>query len=43
MRPHAEWNVITHIRAAMWPPTSCWTRSFISVAARLVNVMARIS
>ena len=25
------------------PPTSCWTRSFISVAARLVKVMARIS
>ena len=43
MRPQAEWNVITHMRAAMRPPTSCCTRSFISVAARLVKVIASIS
>ena len=42
MRPQAEWKVITHMRAAMRPPTSCSTRSFISAAARLVKVMARI-
>src|SRR5205085_5336504 len=42
-RPQAAWNVITHIRAAVRPPTSPWTRSFISFAARFVNVIARIS
>ena len=31
------------MRAAVRPPTSCCTRSFISFAARFVNVIARIS
>ena len=38
-----QWKVITHIREAVRPPTSRSTRSFISFAARLVNVIARIS
>ena len=38
---HAEWNVETHMRRAT-PPTSAATRSFISAAALLVNVIARI-
>ena len=41
MRTQAEWNVETHmIRARR--PTSSSTRSFISAAALLVKVMARI-
>ncbi len=39
MRAHAEWNVDTHIRCATGP-TSSATRSFISLAALLVNVIA---
>ena len=42
MRTQAEWNVDTHIRWAtdpMSPPTRC----FISSAALLVKVIARIS
>ena len=42
MRTHAEWNVDTHMRWATGP-TRVATRSFISAAALLVNVMARIS
>src|SRR4051794_25667820 len=42
MRTHAEWNVDTHILRATGP-TSAPTRVFISWAALLVNVMARIS
>src|SRR3954451_2459858 len=42
MRAQAEWNVITHM-ARTRLPTSSSTRSRISVAALLVNVMARIS
>ena len=42
MRTHAEWNVDTHIFWATGP-TSAATRVFISSAALLVNVMARIS
>ena len=42
-RPQAAWNVITHIRAAVRPPTRRSTRSRISRAARFVNVIARIS
>src|SRR3954463_3664249 len=42
MRAQAEWNVITHI-ARVARPTSCSTRSRISPAALLVNVIARIS
>ena len=42
MRAHAEWKVITHIARARGP-TSTSTRSRISCAALLVNVMARIS
>ena len=42
MRTHAEWNVDTHIFCATGP-TSASTRDFISSAALLVNVMARIS
>src|SRR5262245_54086557 len=42
MRTHAEWNVLTHIRRAR-RPTRAATRSFISPAALLVNVIARIS
>ena len=42
MRAHAEWKVITHIARAR-PPTRPSTRSRISCAALLVNVMARIS
>ena len=42
MRAQAEWKVITHIAREI-PPTSCATRSRISLAALLVNVIARIS
>ncbi len=42
MRAQAEWKVITHISRET-PPTSCSTRSRISVAALLVKVIARIS
>src|SRR6266545_6655990 len=42
MRTHAEWNVDTHILAATGP-ISAATRVFISSAALLVKVMARIS
>src|SRR5918997_151733 len=42
MRAQAEWNVMTHIARARFP-TSASTRSRISCAALLVNVMARIS
>ena len=41
MRTHAEWNVETHISRARGP-TSTSTRSFISAAALLVKVIARI-
>src|SRR4051794_22349421 len=41
MRTHAEWNVDTHMRSATGP-TRAPTRCFISSAALLVNVMARI-
>ena len=41
MRTHALWKVITHIALARGP-TSCSTRSFISPAALLVKVIARI-
>ena len=41
MRTHAAWNVQTHI-AFTRGPTSAATRCFISSAALLVNVMARI-
>src|SRR6266511_2068534 len=40
MRAHAEWKVDTHIRCATGP-TSAPTRSFISPAALVVNVIAR--
>ena len=42
MRAQAEWNVITHIAREI-PPISAETRSRISFAALLVNVIARIS
>ena len=42
MRTHIEWKVDTHIDLARGP-TSASTRSFISPAALLVKVMARIS
>ena len=42
MRTHIEWNVDTHIARARLPTRSP-TRSFISRAALLVKVMARIS
>jgi hypothetical protein len=42
IRTQAEWNVETHIALAR-PPTSPATRSFISPAALLVKVIARIS
>ena len=42
MRAQAEWKVITHIARAR-RPTSVSTRSRISCAALLVNVIARIS
>src|SRR5438270_13728016 len=42
IRTHAEWNVDTHIAFARGP-TNAETRSFISPAALLVNVMARIA
>ena len=42
IRTHAAWKVDTHIFSATGP-TSAPTRSFISSAALLVNVMARIS
>src|SRR5213076_692784 len=42
MRMHAEWNVDTHIFWATGP-TRAPTRDFISSAALLVKVMARIS
>src|SRR5690606_1918042 len=41
IRTHAEWNVETHIIRAR-PPTSSATRSRISAAALVVNVIARI-
>src|SRR3954469_9469336 len=41
MRTQAEWNVDTHIRSATGP-TRAATRCFISAAALLVKVMARI-
>ena len=41
MRTHIEWNVDTHIARARGP-TSVTTRSRISAAALLVNVIARI-
>ena len=42
MRAQAAWNVITHM-ARVTRPTSSSTRSRISAAALLVNVIARIS
>ena len=42
MRAQAEWKVMTHI-ARIARPTSSSTRSRISDAALLVNVIARIS
>src|SRR5919109_5622404 len=42
IRAQAEWNVDTHIFWATGP-TSWPTRSFISSAALLVNVMARMA
>src|SRR4051812_19151493 len=42
IRTHAEWNVDTHIFSATGP-TRAPTRAFISSAALLVKVMARIS
>ena len=41
IRTHALWKVMTHIAFARGP-TSCSTRSFISPAALLVKVIARI-
>ena len=41
MRTHEEWKVETHMILARLPTRSC-TRSFISAAALLVKVMARI-
>ena len=41
MRTQVEWNVDTHMLRARGP-TSATTRSRISAAALLVNVMARI-
>jgi len=41
MRTQAEWNVETHMMRAR-PPTSSSTRSFISAAALLVKVIARM-
>src|SRR5262245_24754746 len=41
IRTHEEWNVDTHISRAR-RPTSASTRSFISAAALLVKVIARI-
>lgn len=42
IRTHIEWNVDTHIAFARLP-TSAATRSRISAAALLVNVIAMIS
>ena len=42
MRTHIEWNVDTHMDRARGP-TRLATRSFISPAALLVKVIARIS
>src|SRR5260221_11849335 len=42
MREHAAWNVDTHMRCPTGP-SNCATRSRISPAALLVNVIARIS
>ena len=42
MRTHIEWNVDTHIARARGPTREA-TRSFISPAALLVKVIARIS
>jgi hypothetical protein len=39
IRTHEEWNVETHMMRAR-PPTSAATRSRISAAALLVNVIA---
>jgi hypothetical protein len=41
MRTHMEWNVLTHMDRARGPMRAA-TRSFISPAALLVNVIARI-
>ena len=41
MRTQALWKVMTHMALARGP-TSCSTRSFISPAALLVKVIARI-
>ena len=41
MRTHEEWKVETHMILARLP-TRSWTRSFISAAALLVKVIARI-
>jgi hypothetical protein len=41
IRTHDEWNVETHINFARGPTRST-TRSRISAAALLVNVIARI-
>jgi hypothetical protein len=41
MRTHAEWKVLTHI-AFTTGPTNVASRSRISPAALLVNVMARM-
>ncbi len=43
MRTHAEWKVIVHMVLAARVPRSAWMRSFISAAALLVKVIARIS
>ena len=40
IRTHVEWNVDTHMERARGP-TSATTRSRISAAALLVNVIAR--
>ena len=42
MRTHIEWNVETHIAKAR-RPIRLATRCFISAAALLVKVMARMS
>ena len=41
IRTHIEWKVETHISCAC-SPTSAATRSFISLAALFVNVIAKI-
>jgi hypothetical protein len=42
MRTQALWNVVTHMERTT-PPTRRPTRSFISFAALLVKVMARMA